>query len=209
MYGHGKPPFKENDIPSPNDPYAIAKYAGELDVKVAGEQHELDWCIVRPYNVYGKRQNIKDKYRNVLGIFMNQYLNDKPLTIFGDGTQVRSFTNVDCILEPLYVAGISEWASKRTFNLGSDVPYTVKEVAEMLMEIMCGGEIEYLEKRHEVHTAVADNKNAVNILRFKNKISLYEGLKDMYEWVKTNPIPEATKSPNYEITKGMYNAWKK
>jgi UDP-glucose 4-epimerase len=209
VYGHGKPPFKENDIPSPNDPYAIAKYAGELDVKVAGEQHELDWCIVRPYNVYGKRQNIKDKYRNVLGIFMNQYLNDKPLTIFGDGTQVRSFTNVDCILEPLYVAGISEWASKRTFNLGSDVAYTVKEVAEMLMEIMCGGKIEYLEKRHEVHTAIADNKNAVNILKFKNKIGLYEGLKDMYEWVKTNQIPEATKSPDYEITKGMYNAWKK
>jgi len=208
VYGHGKPPFQELDTPTPNDPYGNAKYACEIDIKIAGEQHGLDWCIVRPYNVYGKRQNIKDKYRNVLGIFMNQYRNDKPLTIFGDGSQVRSFTNVDTILEPLYKAGVSEWASKRVFNIGSDTLWTIKEAAEMLIEIMCGGEIEYLEKRHEVHTAFADNTKSKNVLGYKNSIGLYEGLKDMYQWVLDNPIKEATKAPDYEIKKGMYEAWK-
>ena len=209
VYGHGKPPYKETDTPTPNDPYGNAKYACETDIRIAGEQHGLDWCIVRPYNVYGKRQNIKDKYRNVLGIFINQYLNDKPLTVFGDGSQVRSFTNVDTIMKPLYVAGIDQWASKRIFNIGSDISWTIKQAAEMLMEIMCGGKIEYLEKRHEVHTAFADNTDAKNVLGYKNSIGLYEGLKDMYEWVLKNPIKNPTSSPEYEINKGIYNAWKK
>jgi UDP-glucose 4-epimerase len=87
VYGHGNPPFDESHTPAPIDPYGIAKYACEMDIKVAGEQHGLDWCIIRPHNVYGNKQNIWDKYRNVLGIWMNQYMNNQPMTIFGDGEQ--------------------------------------------------------------------------------------------------------------------------
>jgi len=52
VYGEGKPPFNEKDQPSPLDPYGVAKYACEMDIKIAGLQHGLDWCIVRPHNVY-------------------------------------------------------------------------------------------------------------------------------------------------------------
>jgi UDP-glucose 4-epimerase len=64
-YGRGKAPFDEKDIPMPIDPYGIAKYACEMDLRVAREQHGLDYCIVRPHNVYGKKQN-KDirKYKS-------------------------------------------------------------------------------------------------------------------------------------------------
>lgn len=209
VYGHGKPPFKETDLPNPNDPYGNAKAACEVDIRIAGEQHGLDWCIVRPYNVYGKRQNIKDKYRNVLGIFINQYLNDKPLTIFGDGSQVRSFTNVNDIMFPLYLAGISEKASKKIINMGSERNYQVLEAAKMLIEIMNGGAIQYLPSRHEVHTAFADNTLAQQILEYQDLTSLYEGLKEMYQWVIYNPRNKQTIEPNYEIEKGMYQAWKK
>jgi UDP-glucose 4-epimerase len=54
-----------------------------MDIQIAGEQHGLDWCIIRPHNVYGIKQNIWDKYRNVLGIWMYQYMNDQPMTIYG------------------------------------------------------------------------------------------------------------------------------
>lgn len=209
VYGHGEPPFKETDLPRPNDPYGNAKAACEIDIQIAGEQHGLDWCIVRPYNVYGKRQNIKDKYRNVLGIFINQYLNGTPFTIFGDGTQVRNFTNVDDIMQPLYNAGFSERASNQVINIGSEIPYTVLEAASMVKEIVGSGEIVHLEKRHEVHTAVADNSKAYSVLGYQHKTFFYEGLKDMYEWVKRNPQQSETIAPEYEITKGMYNAWKK
>jgi len=93
VYGHGwegKRPFDESDPPSPIDPYGIAKMACEMDIQVAGEQHGLDWCIIRPHNVYGEKQNIWDKYRNVLGIWMYQHLNNEPMSIFGDGEQKRA-----------------------------------------------------------------------------------------------------------------------
>ena len=84
VYGHGEDlAFDEKQTPCPIDPYGVAKYACEMDIKIAGEQHGLDWCIIRPHNVYGAKQNIWDKYRNVLGIWMYQHLNGKPMTIFG------------------------------------------------------------------------------------------------------------------------------
>ena len=92
VYGHGENKlFNENQTPNPIDPYGVAKYACEMDIKIAGEQHELDWCIIRPHNVYGTKQNIWDKYRNVLGIWMYQYLTGKQMTIFGSGLQTRAF----------------------------------------------------------------------------------------------------------------------
>ena len=83
-YGYGGI-FDEKQTPKPIDPYGVAKYACEMDIQIAGEQHGLDWCIIRPHNVYGIKQNIWDKYRNVLGIWMYQHLNGEPMTIFGDG----------------------------------------------------------------------------------------------------------------------------
>ena len=79
VYGHGNGGvFDEGQTPKPIDPYGVAKYGCEMDIQIAGEQHGLDWCIIRPHNVYGVKQNIWDKYRNVLGIWMFQYMNDEP-----------------------------------------------------------------------------------------------------------------------------------
>ena len=88
VYGHGDGGiFDEKQQQAPIDPYGVAKYACEMDIQIAGEQHNLDYCIIRPHNVYGINQNIWDKYRNVLGIWMFQHLNKQPLTIFGNGDQ--------------------------------------------------------------------------------------------------------------------------
>ncbi len=88
VYGHGNyGVFDETQVPKPIDPYGVAKYGCEMDIQIANEQHGLDYCIIRPHNVYGIKQNVWDKYRNVLGIWMYQHTNGEPMTIFGDGTQ--------------------------------------------------------------------------------------------------------------------------
>src|SRR3989344_6461593 len=89
VYGTNQLPMKEDLIPQPEDPYGIAKLAVEQDLKAAHEMWGLNYIIFRPHNVYGEKQNIGDKYRNVLGIFMNQLMQDQPITIFGDGEQKR------------------------------------------------------------------------------------------------------------------------
>ena len=95
VYGSGQSPLTEAMLPIPEDSYGIAKLAVEQELKISHEMFGLDYIIFRPHNVYGERQNIGDRYRNVVGIFMNQILRGEPLTLFGDGSQVRAFTHID------------------------------------------------------------------------------------------------------------------
>src|SRR5580700_9736327 len=95
VYGRNQLPMSEEAVPQPEDPYGIAKYAVELDLKEAHEMFGLNHVIFRPHNVYGENQNLGDRYRNVIGIFMNQIMQGQPMTIFGDGLQTRAFTHID------------------------------------------------------------------------------------------------------------------
>lgn len=210
IYGHGVGGrFEEDQIPCPIDPYGIAKYGCEMDIKIAGEQHGLDWCIIRPHNVYGINQNIWDKYRNVLGIWMFQKLNNMPLTIFGTGEQTRAFSYIDDILEPLWKSAIIPEASKQIINLGGIHEYSIKNSCDILLEIMGGGEIKFLEKRHEVKHSIPTWEKSVQILGFEHKTSLEDGLKTMWEWAQEQPTRERFVWPFYELDKGIYEFWKK
>ncbi len=210
VYGHGYDDiFNEDQQQAPIDPYGVAKYACEMDIQIAGEQHGLDWCIIRPHNFYGRNQNIWDKYRNVLGIWMYQHLNNMPMTIFGDGKQVRAFSYIDDSLEPLWNAAVTPKASKEIINLGGIKEYSIKESLETLIEVIGEGEITYLEARHEVKHAVPTWQKSVDILGFEYKTNLKEGLTQMWNWAKNQPMRDRFIWDKYEIEKGLYNFWKK
>ena len=95
VYGDQKPPFREEMERRPDDIYAIAKTAMEHATEVLADVHRFEYVIIRPHNVYGSRQNLSDPYRNVVGIFINRLLQDKHYYIYGDGEQIRSFTDID------------------------------------------------------------------------------------------------------------------
>lgn len=211
VYGYGKndgTPFDEEDSPYPIDPYGISKYACEMNIKAMGEHFGLDWCIVRPHNVYGVKQNIWDKYRNVLGIWMYQILNNKPILIYGDGEQTRAFSYIDDCLECFWNAAIRPEASKEIINLGGEVGYSINDAAKILCEITGYDKIEHKEPRHEVKHATTTCKKSKNILGYKQTTPLKEGLEKMWEWAKKQPIREQYKWNNYEIERGIYSFWK-
>jgi UDP-glucose 4-epimerase len=209
IYGHGYGGiFDENQIPKPIDPYGVAKYACEMDIQIAGEQHGLDWTIIRPHNVYGIKQNIWDKYRNVLGIWMYQYLNDQPITIFGDGEQTRAFSYIDDSLEPLWNAAVLPQASKEIINLGGIKEYSIKEAAEVLKEVIGAKEVVHLEGRHEVKHSIPTFQKSIDILGFEHKTDLKEGLTTMWDWVKNQPMKDRFIWEKYELEKGIYTFWK-
>jgi len=179
VYGHGEGGiFDENQQQAPIDPYGVAKYGCEMDIQIAGEQHGLDWCIIRPHNVYGRNQNIWDKYRNVLGIWMYQHLNGLPMTIFGDGEQTRAFSCIDDIVEPLWKSAILPEASKQIINLGGIEEWTVNKACEVLRNVIGGGEVVYKEGRHEVKHAIPTWQKSIDILGFQHKTNFEDGLKD-------------------------------
>ena len=210
VYGHGYGGiFDEKQQQAPIDPYGIAKYACEMDIQIAGEQHGLDWCIIRPHNVYGIKQNIWDKYRNVLGIWMYQHINNLPTTIFGDGNQTRAFSYIDDSIEPLWNAAVKPKASKQIINLGGIEEYSILEANTILREIMGCDKVEFLEQRHEVKHSIPTFQKSIDILEFKHKTSLKEGLQQMWDWAQQQPMRDRFVWPSYELDKGIYEFWKK
>jgi len=208
VYGDNPTPFYESDQPNPIDPYGIAKYACELDIRVAGEHHGLDWCIIRPHNVYGVKQNIWDRYRNVLGIWMHQHINGLPMTIYGDGEQTRAFSYIDDCLEPLWKSSQESTCSKQIINLGGTKHYSMNEANEIIREVMGGGTLSYKEKRYEVKNAYSSYQKSIDLLGYNDKTSLIDGLTTMWNWVKTQPNRVRKGFNHYELDKGLYSFWK-
>ena len=210
VYGHQDGNmFDEVQVPKPIDPYGVAKYGCEMDIQIAGEQHGLDWCIIRPHNVYGVNQNIWDKYRNVLGIWMYQHTINEPMTIFGDGSQTRAFSYIDNSLEPLWKASQDKRASKEIINLGGIEEYSINEANEILREVVGGGTVKYFEGRHEVKHSIPTWQKSIDLLDFEHKTDLKEGLTKMWEWAQKQPIRDRFVWPSYELDKGIYSFWKK
>lgn len=208
VYGEGIPPFDERQLRRPVDPYGIAKAACEMDIEVASTQHGLDYCIIRPHNVYGRNQNLWDSYRNVLGIWMYKHLQGDPMTIFGDGLQTRAFSAMDDVLEPLWVAATDPKASRQIINLGGIEETSIKDAAGILQDVMGGGEIIHLAPRHEVKYAYPTYEKSVEILGFEHKTSLHEGLTDMWQWAQQQPKRERFIWKEYELEVGLYDYWK-
>ena len=211
VYGHGNGGiFNEEQTPKPIDPYGVAKYGCEMDIQIAGEQHGLDWCIIRPHNVYGLKQNIWDKYRNVLGIWMYQYMNGEPMTIFGDGSQTRAFSYIDDSLEPLWKASQDKRASKQIINLGGIEEYSIHDACEILRSVLpTKGEVVYKEARHEVKNSIPTFQKSIELLDFKHETSLSDGLKQMWLWAEKQPKRDRFVWEQYELDKGIYSFWKK
>ena len=211
VYGHGRKDnsrFDENDTPCPIDPYGISKYACEMDIRVANEQHNLDYCIIRPHNIIGPKQNIWDKYRNVIGIWMNHILHNRPITIYGDGTQTRAFSFIEDNMLPFWNAATLPQASKQIINVGGIVPSTINECANILCDITNTHDIVYLEQRHEVKYAVPTYQKSIDILGYQQNTLLKPGMEKMWEWAKQQPDRGQYKWESYEITKGIYSYWK-
>tara|TARA_B100000927_G_C16411637_1_gene447570 strand:+ start:144 stop:1157 length:1014 start_codon:yes stop_codon:yes gene_type:complete len=210
VYGNKyEPPFHEDLQQSPIDPYAVAKYGVEMDLKIAYEQHGLKYTIVRPHNFYGQNQNIWDKYRNVLGIWMYQIMNDMQPTIFGDGEQVRAFSYVDDSIIPFWNASQRDECIDEIINLGGIKEYTINEACQTLIKVT-GTDLKpkYLEGRHEAKHAWSTWEKSVELLDFDHKIDLEEGLTKMWEWAQTQPMRERFFWGEYELDKGIYEFWK-
>ena len=179
-----------------------------MDLKVAYEQHNMEYCIIRPHNVIGIKQNIFDPYRNVLGIWMYQALNNLPFTIYGDGEQKRAFSIIDDMLPCLYKSLNSNLAKNQIINVGGIKEISLNDAAQILLEITNTNDIVYLEQRHEAKYAWSTFQKSVDLLDYTETISLEQGLKNMWEWAKTLPMKDRKYFTEYEIEKGIYSYWK-
>ena len=207
-YGRNTTPFTEDMRPNPIDPYGIAKYACEMDLQVAYEQHGMEYCVILPHNIFGKCQNIWDPYRNVLGIWMYKALNNLPFTVYGDGEQTRAFSYIDDILPCLWKSAVLPEAKNERINLGGKVHITLNEAAKMVAEVTETDKIVHLEARHEVKHAWSSYEKSERLLGYVENTSTKRGLELMWEWVKSQPERQPKYWTSYELEKDLYSYWK-
>ncbi len=211
VYGKNQLPMTEDLMPSPEDPYGISKLSVELDLKCAHEMFGLNYIAFRPHNVYGERQNIADPYRNVVGIFMNQIMQGKKLTIFGDGLQTRAFSHIEDVA-PIIAKSIEmNEVYNEVFNIGADIPYTVKELATVVCEAFGVPEqLEFLDSRNEVVNAYSDHSKVHKYFgHLFKKITLHDGIHRMADSIKITGQKQGEKFKNIEVLKNMPPAWLK
>lgn len=208
VYGKGQLPMKEDMIPQPEDPYGIAKFCVEMDLKNSHEMFGLNYVVFRPHNVYGEYQNLGDRYRNVVGIFMNQLMQGKPLTVFGDGMQTRAFSYIDDVAPYIAESVNNPKAYNQIFNIGGDQDYTVKELATEVMKAI-GAEqpIRFLEARNEVQHAYSDHSKIKSAFQLKEFTSLSSGLQKMAKWARQAGIKKSKKFGDIEITEKLPKIW--
>ncbi len=208
VYGPGQLPMTEDMTPIPEDPYGVSKYAVELDLKAAHEMYGLNYVVFRPHNVYGENQNIGDKYRNVIGIFMNQIMQNKQLTVFGDGTQTRAFSYIDDVAIPIANCVDLPGAYNQVFNIGADKPYTVNKLADVVAKhFNTIANIQYLRARKEVLHAYSDHAKAHKVFGTSGAVSLDSGIERMTDWAKRVGARKSQEFDNIEIRKNLPEGW--
>jgi len=208
VYGANQLPMKEEFVPQPEDPYGIAKYGVELDLKAAHEMFGLNYVIFRPHNVYGEHQNIGDKYRNVIGIFMNQLMQDKPLTVFGDGSQTRAFSYIDDVAPYVALSVNIPSAHNQIINIGADKPYSVNQLLHVVARALrTRPEVKHLPARREVLDAYSDHSKAHRIFEIQNSIGLEEGIRKMATWAMKVGARQSQEFKNIEIRMKLPAGW--
>ncbi|MFC2030439.1 NAD-dependent epimerase/dehydratase family protein [Chloroflexota bacterium] len=208
VYGTNQVPMREDLEPHPEDPYGIAKYAVELDLRSAHELFGLDYIVFRPHNVYGEYQNIGDRYRNVIGIFMNQIMQGQPLTIFGDGRQTRAFSYISDVAPHIANSVNVPPAYGQVINIGADQPYSVRYLAEVVAESFGEEpEIQYLDARSEVVHAYSDHSKARQLFGQQAAVGLEEGVRRMAAWAKDAGVRQSQEFGEIEVRRNLPPSW--
>jgi UDP-glucose 4-epimerase len=168
----------------------------------------MEYNIIRPHNVLGKYQNIWDRYRNVIGIFIRKAIDGTPLLIYGDGEQTRAFSNIEYYMNPF--DKLLHNHSGETFNIGADKYFTINEAAETVKKVSAkygyNATIEYGEPRQEVKHAYCDHTKAKQMLNFVDNTELEPLIDTMFQWAIKQP-KRKVKDMEYEVTKNIYDYW--
>ncbi len=209
VYGAGQVPMSERIAPRPEDPYGISKYAVELDLAAAHEMFGLEYTIFRPHNVYGERQNVADRYRNVIGIFMNSALRGAPMPVFGDGRQTRAFSHVDDVAPLIARAPAVPQSVNEVYNVGADTPYSILELAEEVARAFgVQPVLEHLPPRNEVVHAFSDHAKVRAAFNPPEPLDLRTGIQRMAAWVREHgPRDPVEFAGHIEIDRNLPPSW--
>ena len=183
-YGMNNKRTSENDLISPEYPYALSKNLGEQIALHWHKVYKLPVNSIRIFNAYGPRVRTTGAYGAVFGVFFKQKLSGSPITIVGNGKQSRDFIYVSDVVNAFYKASTTS-NSGQIYNLGNDNPRTVNELANLI-----GGKKTYIPERPgEPKITWANISKIKKELNWKPKIKFKNGVKMMLENIHLERCP--------------------
>ena len=180
-------PFTEEMTCRPQDPYGIAKFSAELLLKNLSEVHGIDLVIAIPHNIVGPRQKYDDPYRNVASIMINLMLQGRQPVIYGDGSQIRCFSDIRDDIDCLVRLAFETSAVGQTFNIGPDEEeITINQLAETISnKLRFNLDPIYMEGRpQEVKHATCSSNKIREYFDYQTKYSLSDSVDSMIEYIK-------------------------
>lgn len=169
-----KLPSKETDNVNPISPYAAQKYYGEVVCKMFSKVYKIETISLRYFNVYGENQNLGGAYATVIGIFLNQLKNNQPLTINGNGDQLRDFTYVgDVVRANILASKSTKVGNGEVINIGTGKNISINSVAKII-----GKSFKYMPAVKEPFANLASIEKAKNLLKWEPKTELVDWLKN-------------------------------
>jgi nucleoside-diphosphate-sugar epimerase len=182
-------PKREEMLPDPLSPYAVAKLVGEYYCQVFTRVYGLETVALRYFNVFGPRQDPGSQYSGVVSRFISMLLKNERPVIYGDGEQSRDFTYIDNVIEANLRAAAAKDVAGTVFNVANGESVTLNQLLAELKELTGRSEVtaEYCESRiGDVRHSLADTTRARQLLGYEPTVGLREGLEKTIDWWKSS-----------------------
>ncbi|MBV8718814.1 MAG: NAD-dependent epimerase/dehydratase family protein [Chloroflexi bacterium] len=184
-------PVDERQPPSPVDVNGINKLAGERYHVLYNNVHGIHTSVLRLTNTYGPRLLVKNSRQTAIGWLIRQVMDGETITIFGDGLQLRDFTYVDDVVEAFLMAGANDTANGQVFNVGAIEPISLRELADLLIEVAGTGRYELVpfppeRKAIDIGSIYVDDRKIRRVLKWRPQVDMREGLRRTIEFYRAN-----------------------
>ena len=178
--------ISENSPIKPASPYAGSKLAAENLADSYAYGFGLPVVILRPFNTYGPFQK-SNMEGGVVSVFIKSFLENRPLPVFGDGTQTRDFLYIEDCADFIVRASFSKKTNREVLNAGLGKDIAIKDLAFMICKDSAKIQfVPHLHPQSEIKKLVCNNSKARRILNWEPQTSLEEGIEKTKEWIKAN-----------------------
>ncbi len=184
-------PMTEDHPAQPTTVYGASKLAGECYARAYHRTYGFSTVIVRPFNAYGPRSHHEGDSGEVIPRFMLRCMADRPMVIFGDGSQTRDFTYVQDTARGIMAAGLARGAVGETINIGSGAEIAINALSRLVAAATGRSNpsvVHEAQRPGDVHRLCADISKARRLIGFEPEVSLGQGLAELRDWYKSRGV---------------------
>lgn len=179
-------PLVEDTPLQPKSPYAVSKRIDEMYAQLFTDSFGFEVVALRYFNVYGPRQRPDSMYAAAVPIFARRLLDNKPVTIFGDGGQTRDLINVHDVVRANVIASEHPKAAGQVFNICTGVETRLLDLLDVMYELLPNSPTHELAapRPGDIYRSVGSPQKAADVIGFHAEVSLADGLKEVIDWMR-------------------------